>query len=370
VMRVVYLSLGNIPSCWAHSVQMMKVSESLAKCFKEFTLVTGTGEKESEVSLDFLWRKYGIERPFNLWQVPLGSERHLNIFGLDNEKCSAKPLVDIAKSMKADLVFTRDISVAWDCVLANLRVVLELHSVPIAEKAPSDVVLFSKHPKLLGVITLTHHLKECYSAMGIPREKIMVQISGSCIPFGKERKKKENGNTVLYMGSLLKHKGAGFLVKLAKELPGYSFQIVGGESSQNVWWRGRCVAEECDNIEFFERISIRELPKLFKDVDLCVLPNRPDNSFSGASFPLKLMDYLSSGIPTVVSLTPCLMSTPLEHRKHLMMSEYNPVLFAETMEEVLNDHQLFNRLSCNALSFAREFSWDNRIKNILDFYVL
>ena len=367
-MKVAYLSLGNIPSNWAHSLQMMKMGEGLAKVFPDFTFLCGKGE--NELSLVDLWNMYDIQRPFSFRFIPLPDGHHTGVFGLKNEKVNGNVLIEEAKSLGVDLVFTRDISLAWDCVLANIRVILEMHSIPIAEQAPSDVVKFAKHPMFTGLITLTPHLKECYVSMGVPREKVFVQVSAPCLSKVNKKQAHYKNRSVLYSGNIHVYKGAEFLIRLASYLKEYDFFCVGASAYENDLWRRRCIAADVSNIHYLDRLSLKDLSKLIGSMHSCILPNDPSHPMARASFPLKLMDYLSSGVPTVVSLTPCLMSSFIEHKKHVWMSSFTTESFAEGISEVCENLEVANTLSTNALTLSKEYTWEKRILNIQKYFVL
>ncbi len=74
-MKLLYISNGNIPSQWAHTVQIMKMSEAYARLVPSFALLIPGDFRDllrRWVHADqevFKW--YGIERPFTLRRLPM-----------------------------------------------------------------------------------------------------------------------------------------------------------------------------------------------------------------------------------------------------------------------------------------------------------
>ena len=69
-LSLVYISQGNIPSRWAHTIQTMKMSEALAGIVGDFCLLTqASGSETRRPEIDFVgW--YGIREPFRIVQLP------------------------------------------------------------------------------------------------------------------------------------------------------------------------------------------------------------------------------------------------------------------------------------------------------------
>jgi len=370
-VRVLYLSLGNIPSYWAHSIQMMKMSESINKAVDEFLLVVGCGWNEEELSKEDVFKHYGIRDSFPVKWVPIAPRQHEGLFGYHNEPSYMDPLWDEVWKFGPDLIFTRDIRVARESVYCSIPVILELHSRK-ESVCLMQVLEFAHQPHFLGLITLTNSLKMGYIEKGVPEEKIFVYPSGISI----EAKAEETQETVrrklhleldkfivIYTGTPLAYKGTHILLELSAYFKEVLFLSVGGMEELS-FWRSISNEFELNNVEFRETVSHFEISRYLQAADLCILPNNPENRIAKISFPLKLTEYLASGKPVLASRTACLE----EHLKHeenvLFANEYTARSFAKQLRRLISNPSLRKSLGEKGKELSRLWTWELRVDAI------
>jgi hypothetical protein len=70
-VKLLYVSNGNIPSRWAHTVQTMKMAEALARQVQSFALLIGTDAMGWLRRRPELFEWYGIADPFRVRRLPV-----------------------------------------------------------------------------------------------------------------------------------------------------------------------------------------------------------------------------------------------------------------------------------------------------------
>lgn len=101
---------------------------------------------------------------------------------------------------------------------------------------------------------------------------------------------------VIYAGALEGWFDWPLLIQAAKERPGYSFVVVGGPVSMS---SDRLPA----NIRLLGRRPYSEIPGLLQGCDVGIIPFRREESAAaiGAINPIKLWEYLATGLPVVAA---------------------------------------------------------------------
>ena len=82
--------------------------------------------------------------------------------------------------------------------------------------------------------------------------------------------------------------------------------------------------------------------------------------------PLKMFEYMASGVPIVSSELPSIREVLNETNAVLVKADSAKSL-AEGMKQILLNDDLSVNISDNALKDAQEYTWHNRVNNILKF---
>ncbi|MBI2356906.1 glycosyltransferase [Candidatus Dojkabacteria bacterium] len=175
---------------------------------------------------------------------------------------------------------------------------------------------------------------------------------------------KEGKPTVGFMGNLASYKeNLELLYDVIKDTPKYNYVFLGpvgsGETSTNI--EG---LKSLSNVYMFGPKPYKTLPSYFKYWDVALIARRRNKANEGG-FPLKYFEYLSSGLPVVV--------TGIQSLKEFSV---NPNLgsIADTKSEFINaleywikmksdDPNEWKRRLKERLSIARSNSWEKRMKD-------
>jgi glycosyltransferase involved in cell wall biosynthesis len=121
-----------------------------------------------------------------------------------------------------------------------------------------------------------------------------------------ERTRQDKKSIILFPGGLQWHQGLDIALRAFKrvrrDVPNAEFHIYGDGS-----WKTELVrlAEslECNgSVRFFDPVRITEIASIMTNADLGVVPKRAD-SFGNEAYSTKIMEFMSVGVPVIVSET-------------------------------------------------------------------
>jgi glycosyltransferase involved in cell wall biosynthesis len=211
------------------------------------------------------------------------------------------------------------------------------------------------------VILANHIWLERYTARSAPAQKCSVFMNhvDRQIFQPQARATRSGGPLILYPGGLQWHQGLDIAIRafatLKRKLPDARFHIYGDGSSKCQLMK---LAEELglnESVTFFDPLSLRAIARVVADADLGVEPKRAD-SFGNEAYSTKIMEFMSVGVPVVVSGTRV-------HRYYFdetvvrFFEPDNDTELAQAMYEVLTDSQLRESMVRNATEYAARHSW-------------
>ena len=166
----------------------------------------------------------------------------------------------------------------------------------------------------------------------------------------------------VYAGTVSKLKGVQYVIEAARTLPNISFILVGIISPE---FTNVAVPS---NVKILGRIEQKELPDILQVADVLLLPH-PKGEYSQS--PMKLFEYMASGVPIVASRLPSI-SEVLNDRNSVLVEAENRDALAWGIERVLNDNVFSRTIAEQAYNDVQNHTWDKRgvaitgfIKNIL-----
>src|SRR5206468_12617972 len=109
-------------------------------------------------------------------------------------------------------------------------------------------------------------------------------------------------------------------------------------------------------VRFFSPVPVREIADVMAGADLGVVPKRAD-SFGNEAYSTKIMEFMSLGVPVVVSNTK-IDRYYFNDSVVRFFESGNPDALADAMLEVLRDPNLSRRLVTNGFAYAARHSWD------------
>lgn len=378
---MVYLSPGSLPSKWAHSGQIAKMSEAFAQQVPDFEMVTAGDLLTSFSGMDehFLnW--YGLHQQFKLVRLPVFLKCDA-LLPKDFESDRFFKLSALYACFKAlfstspFLIYTRTIGTANLLQEIGIPFMLEWHDF-FDDQLHVDL----QDRNLLGVVTTLPNLAESYVNQGLDAKKVLVIPNASDLKtFLPHQSKAEcrsqlaidpTEKVVLYSGHLYDYKGIPMLLEVARMMPDFRFIFVGGWAEDVEKVRAECQRLELENVVLVGHVPQAKLATYLYAADVLILPTSLKiENLANISCPLKLFDYMAVKKPIVASKLPTIQ-TILKHKQNALLAEPdNPFDFKDCIFNLFNYPSLAESIANQAYQDVQNYTWDRRAAAVLKFAV-
>ncbi|MBV9572932.1 MAG: glycosyltransferase [Acidobacteriales bacterium] len=274
---------------------------------------------------------------------------------------------------------------AWYPKLTGAKLILDIHDlVPelFASKFKSQYsglyVAFLKLIERISVRFVDHVIvsndlwRETVVARSVPKEKCSVLINHvDSEMFALHPRTRDDGKfIVLFPGSFQWHQGLDIAVEafaqVLPHVPNAEFHLYGGaggdmygELTQQV----RRLGLE-NSVKFLGGVSLDRMAEVIANADLGVVPKRAD-SFGNQAYSTKIMEFMSQGVPVVVSKTKIDSFYFQEGTVHFFPSGDSGAM-AKAMLDVIYNQGLRQTLVTSGFEYVSRNSWDQKKKEYLD----
>ena len=363
-MRINYITNVRIPTSRAQGYAIMKMCEEFAKRGEEVHLIIPKRRSNVENTNPFSY--YGIEPVFKIKRIFgfdfLGMSESFGKLSFWLDTFFFLFLTRVKGLMgKGSIIYTRDYTLSL-LVPSKTFLSLELHDVP------GPKYLFRRAVKRANIIfVLNSYIKEELLKLGIQEEKIFIEASGVDIErfnikANKSEVKKKLGlpldkKIVMYIGLLDKWKGVETLLKASKFLEDAQVVII-GEGSELTRFK-----KEYPKVIYKGSLPYRDLPFNQQGADVLVAPNSKGSNISNLyTSPLKVIAYMTSGIPIVASDLPSIREVLNENNAYLVEPD-NPEKLASVIQKALDEDN--SEMTKKALEDVQKYSWKKRVERIM-----
>ncbi len=372
-MKLIYIANARIPTEKAHGIQIIKMCEAFANADVNVDLILPTRKNNDFKDAD-VYTYYNVKNNFTITKIKTPDPTFLFKFP-SGTYIKIQTLLFIKslnrylrqQKLKDTILYTRDQYLLPLLFKFSDKVVWEAHDLP--GKKERYVSFWSSCYK---IITITKSLKADLITLGVDENKILTAPDGVDLnQFSQAKGSREelglplNKKLILYSGHLFDWKGAHILAKAA-DFFSDDFQIafLGGTDEEIKKFKEEYQKK---NIKVIGRVRQDEVPKYLSVADVLVLPNSANKKIStNYTSPLKLFEYLASGRPIVASALPSIKEI-LNANNSILVEPDNPHTLATGIKKILEDKELGKKISGQALEDVKQYSWDKRVKNILDF---
>lgn len=349
-MKLLYLTNVQIPAENAQNLQIQAMSREFFNSLKEnFTLASPWNKENEKMITIYPWKRVKIVNwlPRSLKQL---------FFLFKSEK--------IVKKFQPDIIYTRDVAVAWFFKKLNFQVIYEIHK-PFITKIGN--IIFKRICKEIKIISISQTLKDfIIKQYDLNPDMVLVVHDGADLKnfdilesknqlrekYFKEIKDKF---IVLYTGSQERGKGVEIIIDAASKLRDLVFVVIGGQEDKQE-----------NNLIFKKRIDQKEIPYYLKAADLLVLPMNKELSYSAYSSPLKLFEYMASQSP-VLSSNIGAIAEVLNKQNSFLFNSDKEGDFEKNILYVKNNTEEVQMKVKGALEDVKKYTWEKRVDNILDF---
>lgn len=383
VGKIAVLAGGNIPSYWAHSMNVMKVAQGFASLGLETQVVSADSVKRRVMSrrIADLHKHYGVSKEVDIhflrpspWAFLRGRTSH------DDTYC--RRAANYVGSSGFALAHCRSYLIPYYTALAGTPTIVETHTTDYDHPALQKIYEVAHLPAFKGLVTIDESIRGEHVSRGVPKEKtLVIQNSVDIQKFDIENNPRywkrslcldPDKRYVTYCGQLYPDKGIDVILDIAKKMERRQdvvFNLTGGPDKWRRHWESICRRRSISNILFPGFKVNAEVPKILKASDCLLLPYRLDVDHTvmdiHTTSPLKLFEYMASKRPIVATGIPAVAKT-LQHRRSALLAQPGDVgAFARLVEEILGNPVLGRSLADEAYREVKKYTSVNKCRTIL-----
>lgn len=359
-MKLLYFSNSVLFTKKANCIQVMKMCEAFSNHFDEVILYAYSEEKSIEGVHEF----YGVQNTFSIKLYPYKKNRVNRVLN------SASTVLKLSKKNKnGTAIYCREIFSAFFASIFRYKNVYEIHNLPSRKVQLFVNYIFKSKTNLFNVAisnSLKNKLEELYNLKNpIHAFHDGASIVNENFTNPPESYNKSNFN-IGYVGHLYKGRGIELIIELAKRLPDFSFQIVGGEKSdldrlknsspKNVFYHGFVAPKDTSKYRFFS--------------DILLMPYKKGLASEGSSAdtspwmsPMKLFEYMSSSKPIISTDLPVLRE--VLNQENAILVPYDVIEWEKAILKIYKDREYGESLAKNSfVDLKSKYTWKKRSKSI------
>ncbi|MFA5830723.1 MAG: glycosyltransferase family 4 protein [Candidatus Paceibacterota bacterium] len=371
-MKITYIANARIPTEKAHGIQIMKTCEALARSGASVTLIIPT---RRNIASDDPFHYYGIARIFSIKKIFTPDLIRFGKFGfLSQSIFFSLALFFHPKDLKNCVIYSRDAIPLFFLLFFYSNICYEEHT------GGDGFFTNSVAQKCRALVVISQGLKDFFMQKGVLSEKILVANDGVDLKqfqnvFSCEQSRKSLGlpiykKIIVYSGSvgLYDWKGLDIFLDSASFFDENTFfLIVGGSADETKKIQKKYLRK---NILFVGQKEPNKIPPYLHSADVLIIPNKKGNIVSSRyTSPMKLFEYMASGVPIVASDLPSIREILNEKNSFLVQPDDASAL-ANGIKKVLADATGAREIANRARRDVAEYSWEKRAEKILKFISL
>lgn len=225
-------------------------------------------------------------------------------------------------------------------------------------------IAFSDH-----VIIANHIWEKTIRSRSVTKEKCttMLNYPDPSIFYKRPKAWNKDKFIVIYPGTINWHQGLDIAVKafaqIKADAPEAEFHIYGDGPMRPEIQQLIGDLNLQDRVFFKGTLTLDQIAGAMADADLGIVPKRND-SFGGDAFSTKILEFMALGVPVVVAATRIDRFYFNDSIVRFFEPE-NAQDLALTINDMIRNRELGERLSSNAMVFVSDFTWDKREKEYL-----
>lgn len=367
------ISLGNIPSRWAHTMQIMKMAEALSQQVDDFGLLVQCHPDNRYGLEQRLFEHYGILEPFD---IHVSNDEALPtdpIFEGYHYPEFQESAATYASVMPVKFVFTRACQAAVATIEDGIPTIVETHVTPDHPDLKC-LLPVANRSAFRGLVTISNILKKYYVEAGIPESNILVwpdavnlESFDSIASQAAAREMlelKPAQPLAVYCGHLYANRGIEEILAAAEQVPEVDFLIVGGWPKDVA--QRQAEAKHLDNVRFTGFVNNGLVPYYLKASDLLLMPFSRDCPSAAYMSPMKLFEYMAAARPIVATDLEAIR-LHLDHERNAWLCQPDDgAALAQAIRKLISLPNLAEHCAQQARLDVAEFTWQNRARAIVE----
>ena len=223
----------------------------------------------------------------------------------------------------------------------------------------ADHVIISNHIWENVLVGRSIKKNKCSTVLNYPDPSIF---------YPRPRQKSDEKIIMIYPGSLHWHQGVDIAINafqsIKDKVPEAEFHIYGGGKQRDYLVSLIQKLGLQDRVIIKPYLPLEKIADLIAAADIGVVPKRND-PFGGEAFSTKILEFMTLGVPVIVSRT----KIDEHYFNESVVKFFTPEDvsdLADAMLRMIKDRGMRESLVKNASSFAKDFSWEKRKREYLD----
>ncbi len=368
-MRIAYLSQSTIPSNRANTVHVLKMCNALSRKGHEVVLY-GIGKSDG---LNACLSEYGLDSEFKarLWNIPSIPGNTMVLATLS--------FLDILFEKNFDLIYGRAVFSIFLCSFLNIPFGFESHAPPRTRFHQLAEKWIYKRKNFIYLVCISKRLKDWYHKNLYHKSSNQLIVAPDAAdPLNqavetKEPPKPDDQHSIKigYAGSFYQGKGADFIVQLATRIPAFEFHLIGGpEEILRSTIKDQLIPDNVNIHGFLAHAAVQSQLLSF-DILLApyknkVLPASGNFEIANWMSPLKVFEYMATGVPLIASNLPVLCEVLKDRHNCLLCTPEDTDQWVSSINALANNQTLRKKLGNQAKSdFNNNYTWDARACKLL-----
>ena len=302
----------------------------------------------------------------------------------------SRQLTRLHKQYRYDVIHIHNVPdflvfAAWYPKMTGAKLILDIHDVvpelfasKFRTKLKTTYVGLLKATERISagfvdhVIVSNHLWHKTVIARSVPEEKCSVLINHVDPEMfaRRPRRRTDERFIILFPGSLQWHQGLDIAIsafaEVKRKVPNAEFHIYPGAGGDMKAALRQLVQglDLDDSVKFCSGVPLDEMAEVIANADLGVVPKRAD-SFGNEAYSTKIMEFMSQGVPVVVSRTKVDTFYFEEGVVHFFHSGDSQAM-AEAMLDVINNQDLRESLIARGYEYVERNGWGRKKKKYLD----
>jgi glycosyltransferase involved in cell wall biosynthesis len=367
-MRILYVSLSYVPSRRASSVQVMNMCAALAARGHDVALVAKRHAEPTARGMDD-HAFYQVPASFRVDKLARPSRRGGGVLYGANVVAAV-----VRARRRIDLIYSRDLIGAASAAALGVPFVFEAHGLPPVRWQRELLRRFTAAAACRGVVAISEALQRDLAAERlVPAQLPSAVAHDACrAAFGRPPRASLGAPPRIgYVGNLYRGRGVELVIELAHRMPGCRFELIGGSEADLARIRDAGLP---GNAVLHGFVPPARLAQAYAGLDILLLPH-PRSGVRGATAasdisrwtsPMKMFEYMASGVPMIASDLPVLGEVLRDGENALIAPAGDAAAWQRSLERLLEDAALRLRIATEAQQALRkDYTWDARAERVM-----
>lgn len=363
-MRLSYLSNSPLSASVANAVHVMNICACFAESGHEVVLHA----KCRSADVADLYAQYGVPPTFKIKGVASSGFGRFGVIAY-----GAKQALHAKFVVKPDIAYARCLLSAAFAAALQMDLVLELHEIPKGRLLSRLLQWLLASARVKRVVVISDGLLEDLRAAfpGAIKKDCVVAHDGASVPstFVIKELPPTDGCNVGYAGGLRSGNGVELMLALATRFPDHAFHIVGGSADEIASWKQQ---QKSSNVHWHGRLPPAQVHGFLSACDMLLAPyQHGPKTASGRDTsrwmsPLKIFEYMASGVPMVVSDFPVLREV-LDQNMAMLVPPEDLSAWASAIAQLAESPDRRAHMGRQAFSaFQENYTWLARSRRVIE----